>query len=69
MGTENYIVDDRCIVPPEIESMSAAELADKIAKYEPDPMPLTHNKAKIELPIHIEQGANCVNKKEYDGSV
>lgn len=33
MGTKNYVVDDRCIVPPEIKMLSAAELAEKIAEY------------------------------------
>lgn len=54
MGTENYIIDDRCIVPPEIKSMRAAELAEKIAKYEEAFPPLKNNEAEIHLPIHIE---------------
>lgn len=54
MGTENYVVDDRCIVPPEIKSMSAAELAEKIAKYEEALLPLKNNDAEIHLPIHIK---------------
>lgn len=28
MGTKNYVVDDRCIVPPEIKMLSAAELLE-----------------------------------------
>lgn len=54
MKTENYIVDDRCIVPPKIKSMSAAELDEKIAEYIQDLPPLKHNEAEIHLPIHIE---------------
>lgn len=54
MGTKNYVVDDRCIVPPEIKMLSAAELAEKIAEYEQVLPPLKHNEAEIELPIHIE---------------
>ena len=54
MGTENYVVDDHCIVPPEIKSLSAAELADKIAKYEETLPPLKHTTAEIHLPIHIK---------------
>ena len=54
MGTKNYVVDDRCIVPPEIKMLSAAELAEKIAEYEQVLPPLKHNEAEIELPIHID---------------
>jgi hypothetical protein len=54
MGTKNYVVDDRCIVPPEIKMLSAAELTEKIAEYEQVLPPLKHNEAEIELPIHIE---------------
>jgi hypothetical protein len=50
MGTKNYVVDDRCIVPPEIKMLSAAELAEKIAEYEQVLPPLKHNEAEIELP-------------------
>lgn len=53
-GTKNYVVDDRCIVPPEIKMLSAAELAEKIAEYEQVLPPLKHNDAEIKLPIHIE---------------
>lgn len=54
MGTKNYVVDDRCIVPPEIKMLSAAELAEKIAEYEEAVLPLKNNEAEIHLPIHIE---------------
>lgn len=54
MGTENHIVDDRCIVSSEIKSMSATKLDEKIAEYEHALPPLKHNAAEIHLPIHIE---------------
>lgn len=54
MGTKNYVVDDRCIVPTEIKMLSAAELAEKIAEYEGALSPLEQNEAEIRLPIHIE---------------
>ena len=44
MGTKNYVVDDRCIVPPEIKMLSAAELAEKIAEYVQD-LPRDKNQA------------------------
>lgn len=54
MGTKNYVVDNHCIVPPEIKMLSAAELAEKIAEYEGALSPLEQNEAEIRLPIHIE---------------
>lgn len=54
MGTKNYVVDDRCIVPPEIKMLSAAELAVKITEHEQVLPPLKHNEAAIKLPIHLE---------------
>lgn len=50
MGTKNYVVDDRCIVPPEIKMLSAAELAEKIAEYVQDLPPLKQNETEIKLP-------------------
>lgn len=55
MGTKNYVVDDRCIVPPEIKMLSAAELAEKIAEYVQDLPPLKQSETEIKLPVHIEQ--------------
>lgn len=54
MGSEDYIVDDRCIIPPEIKRLSVAELTDKIAEYEETFLPLKQNETEIKLPIHIE---------------
>ena len=54
MGPKNYVVDDRCIVPPEIKMLSAAELAEKIAEYVQDLPPLKQNETEIKLPVHIE---------------
>lgn len=55
MGTKNYVVDDRCIVPPEIKMLSAAELAEKIAEYE-QVLPPLKKSATVRLP---QQNCSC----------
>lgn len=49
----DYVVDDRCVIPPEIKAMSKEKLTEKIAEYEKTQKSLKNNEAEIKLPIHI----------------